>query len=84
MGIVCEPLTEKRRPNSDSHGRVSLQYTLAEALVLGKINKNSYTNDSLKDKTILALADKIDYQVDNTFPGPEQFKGQVTIELKSG
>jgi len=84
VGIVCEPLTEKRRPNSDSHGRVSLQYTLAEALVLGKINKNSYTNDSLKDKTILALADKIDYQVDNTFPGPEQFKGQVTIELKSG
>ena len=84
VGIVCEPLTEKRRPNSDSHGRVSLQYTLAEALVLGKINKNSYTNDSLKDKTILALADKIDYQIDNTFPGPEQFKGQVTIELKSG
>lgn len=84
VGIVCKPLAEKRRPNSDSHGRVSLQYTLAEALVLGEINKNSYTCASLKDKTILALADKVDYQIDNTFPGPEQFKGQVTIELKSG
>ena len=84
VGIVCEPVAEKRRPNSDSHGRVSLQYTLAEALVLGKINKDSYASDSLTDKTILALADKVDYQLDDTFPGPEQFKGQVTIELNSG
>ena len=27
------PVAEKRRPRSDSHGRVSLQYSLAEALV---------------------------------------------------
>ncbi len=84
VGIVCEPVEEKRRPNSDSHGRVSLQFTLAEAMVLGVINKNSYTADSLRDERILALADKVDYQIDSSFPGPEQFKGQVTVELYSG
>ncbi|MEJ1969436.1 MAG: SDR family NAD(P)-dependent oxidoreductase [Rhizomicrobium sp.] len=29
--IVCEPVAEKTAPVSDFHGRVSLQYTLAEA-----------------------------------------------------
>ena len=37
--IVCEPVGEKRRPQSDSHGRVSLQYTLAEALYFGRARK---------------------------------------------
>ena len=32
VGIVCEPTEEKFAPASDSHGRVSLQYSLAEAL----------------------------------------------------
>ncbi len=32
VGIVCEPTQEKLAPASDSHGRVSLQYSLAEAL----------------------------------------------------
>ncbi len=34
VGIVCEPTEEKFAPASDSHGRVSLQYSLAEALYL--------------------------------------------------
>ncbi len=47
VGIVCEPLSEKRRPLTDSHGRVSIQYTLAEALVIGRIGKSSYARTSL-------------------------------------
>src|SRR5579863_9399309 len=35
VGIVCEPTEEKFAPASDSHGRVSLQYSLAEALTHG-------------------------------------------------
>src|SRR5687768_7581114 len=35
VSIVCEPLEEKLSPASDSHGRISLQYTLAEALHAG-------------------------------------------------
>jgi len=84
VGIVCEPLAEKRRPRSDSHGRVSLQYTLAEALVLGRIDKNAYQPDSLADPRILGLADRVEYQVDPKFPGPERFKGAVKIEMKDG
>ena len=49
VGIVCEPVAEKRRPNSDSHGRVSMQYTLAEAMVLGELGKDAYQPASLVD-----------------------------------
>lgn len=84
VGIVCEPLSEKLRPLTDSHGRVSLQYTLAEALVLGRIGRHSYAEASLRDPVILALADRIDYVVDESLPGPEQFKGVVRVELTDG
>lgn len=84
VGIVCEPLAEKRRPRSDSHGRVSMQYTLAEALVLGRIDKNAYRPESLGDPNILGIADRVEIEVDPKFPGPEHFKGAVKIVMKDG
>jgi 2-methylcitrate dehydratase PrpD len=82
--IVCEPLAEKRRPNTDSHGRVSLQYTLAEALHFGELGKDAYRPASLRDPEILRLADAVHYRVDPSFPGPERFKGAVRVVLQDG
>ena len=82
--IVCEPASEKLAPASDSHGRVSLQYTLAEALVRGSLNRYAYSADSLRDPEILALARRVRFQADPTFPGPGRFKGAVTVTLTSG
>ncbi len=82
--IVCEPLDEKRRPRTDSHGRVSLPYTLAEALALGRLGKDAYADASRADPAILALADRIRHQDDPDFPGPERFKGVVRVRLKDG
>jgi 2-methylcitrate dehydratase PrpD len=84
VGIVCEPESEKRRPNTDSHGRVSIQYTLAEALVKGRIGKDAYAQASLKDPEILGLTDRVEFRPDETFPGPSQFKGVVIVEMKDG
>ena len=82
--IVCEPTAEKWSPASDSHGRVSLQYTLAEALYLGELGKNAYRNESLRHPEILALARRVHYHVDPSFPGPGRFKGAVRIALTDG
>jgi 2-methylcitrate dehydratase PrpD len=84
VGIVCEPVVEKRRPRSDSHGRVSMQYTLAEALVLGRIDKDAYRPESLVDPRILAVADRVEIEIDPKFPGPERFKGAIRIVMKDG
>src|SRR5580692_1528367 len=61
VGIVCEPTEEKFEPASDSHGRVSLQYSLAEALALGSLGKNAYARESLRDPAILALARRVQF-----------------------
>jgi 2-methylcitrate dehydratase PrpD len=82
--IVCEPTSEKLAPASDSHGRISLQYSLAEALVRGSLGRHAYGDESLRDPEILALARRVRYHVDQTFPGPGRFKGAVTVTLKSG
>jgi 2-methylcitrate dehydratase PrpD len=84
VGIVCEPTAEKFAPASDSHGRVSLQYSLAEALMLGALGKNAYSADSLGNREILALARRVRYHVDPAYPGPGRFKGEVKITLKDG
>jgi 2-methylcitrate dehydratase PrpD len=84
VGIVCEPVEEKFEPASDSHGRVSLQYSLAEALALGSLGKNAYARESLRDSAILALARRVHFYVDPDYPGPGRFKGEVTITLKDG
>ncbi len=82
--IVCEPVAEKRRPKSDSHGRVSLQYTLAEAMHAGRLGKDAYQLSKLQNPEVLRLADAVTYQVDATFPGPDRFKGQVKVTLHNG
>jgi 2-methylcitrate dehydratase PrpD len=82
--IVCEPLEEKLAPASDSHGRVSLQYTVAEAMYRGELGKSAYTAENLGSAEILELARRVHYQVDPDFPGPGRFKGAVHITLRDG
>ena len=82
--IVCEPAQEKLAPASDSHGRVSLQYSLAEALTRGSLGKNAYSEASLRDPDILALAKRVRFHADPKFPGHGRFKGAVTVRLKGG
>lgn len=84
VGIVCEPTEEKFAPASDSHGRVSLQYSLAEALYHGALGKSAYSADSRRNPEILALARRVHYYVDPDYPGPGRFKGAAKIVLQDG
>ena len=84
VSIVCEPAAEKLAPASDSHGRVSLQYTLAEALVRGTLSRYAYSAESLRDPATLALAERVRFHADPAFPGPGRFRGAVTVTLKNG
>jgi 2-methylcitrate dehydratase PrpD len=82
--IVAEPLHEKLKPETPWHGRVSLQYTLAEALYTGRIDVLSYGRDNLRNSEILDLASKVHCEVDPDAPGREQFKGWVIVDTKDG
>jgi 2-methylcitrate dehydratase PrpD len=82
--VVCEPVGEKRRPVSDFQARTSLQFSLAEALVRGRLGPDAYTEESLRDGAIHALADRIDYAIDENAPGSGQYKGWVVVETTDG
>jgi 2-methylcitrate dehydratase PrpD len=84
VGIVCEPTDEKFAPATASHCRVSLQYTLAEALHRGTLGKDAYRDESRLDPVVLALARRVHYHVDPEYPGPGRFKGAARITLKDG
>jgi 2-methylcitrate dehydratase PrpD len=80
--IVCEPVDEKCQPATQAHGRVSLQYTLAEALYRGRLGKDAY--EAFENREILALARRVTYHVDPAYPGPGRFKGAVRLTLRDG
>lgn len=82
--IVCEPRAEKIAPASDWHGRVSLAYTLAEALYHGTLGARGYTEESIRNPEILTLARKVTYEIDETAPGRERFKGWVIAHTTDG
>jgi 2-methylcitrate dehydratase PrpD len=84
VSIVCEPVEEKVAPATEAHGRVCLQFTLAEALARGQLGRSAYSDEARHDPEILALARRVTYHVDPAFPPPGQFKGAVRVTLKDG
>lgn len=68
VATLCEPLAEKLRPLTSWQGRISLQHSMAEALVLGYMDKTAYSAQALSDPRIQALADKVRYAVDPQAP----------------
>jgi 2-methylcitrate dehydratase PrpD len=84
VSIVCEPVAEKTAPATEAHCRVCLQYTLAEAMVRGELGRGAHADAFRTDPEILALARRVTYRVDPSFPPPGQFKGAVTMTLADG
>jgi 2-methylcitrate dehydratase PrpD len=84
IGVMCEPASEKLAPKTPAHGRVSLQYSLAEALYRGRLDGSAYSEEDIRNPEILALARKIGYEADSTAPGTERYKGWVIVETTDG
>ena len=80
---VCEPVADKRRPATTWHGRISLQHTVAEALVRGRMDKNAYAPAALHDPEINALADRVRH-VDDPLTTATRSGGTVEVRLADG
>lgn len=82
--VVCEPIDTKRRPVSDAQARTSLPFSLAEALVTGRLDASSYSAAALRDATILSLAERIHYVSDASAPDSRRYKGWVIATTRDG
>ncbi|MFT8244899.1 MmgE/PrpD family protein [Roseomonas sp. BN140053] len=83
FATMCEPVADKRRPATTWHGRISLQHTVAEALVRGRMDKDAYATESLRDPVINALADRVTY-LDDPDTEPTRSGGTVRVRLRDG
>lgn len=82
--LTCEPVPEKRRPLTPWHARFSMQHALAEAFVTGRMDHDSFAEASLSDPRINALADQVNYYVDEEANDRQRLLGEVRVRLKDG
>ncbi len=85
IATLCEPLSEKLRPLTAWHARVSLQHSVAEALVTGRSDKNAYAPEHLNNPVINALAARVKYVVDpQEAADKSRSGGRVSMHLRDG
>jgi 2-methylcitrate dehydratase PrpD len=62
--LVCEPLAAKRRPDSSYAAQFSLPYGIACCLTRGGFGLAELEEPSFTDAALVALAHKVDYEID--------------------
>jgi 2-methylcitrate dehydratase PrpD len=82
--IVCEPRAAKLRPRTAYDAQFSLPYSVASALLDGRVGLDTYTRERLSDARRLALAERVTHVVDPDSPFPRGFPGWVRVRLTDG
>ncbi|MBI2348791.1 MAG: MmgE/PrpD family protein [Deltaproteobacteria bacterium] len=81
---LWEPIQEKQRPSSSYGAKFSLPYSVAVMLVRGKAGLEEFSDKAIRDPEILAVAQKVRYELDLTIDYPRHFSGHVRLRLKDG
>ena len=81
---VCEPAANKRRPANSYDAQFSIPYTVAAALRRGQFTLDELDDDALGDPDILALADRVQYEIDPATTFPRHYTGEVIVTLRGG
>jgi 2-methylcitrate dehydratase PrpD len=81
---LWEPLAAKRRPPNGYAGKFSTPYCIAAGLVRGNVGLGDFTDDAVKDETVLAAASKVRYEIDPNNPYPDNYTGHIRATLRDG
>ena len=82
---TCDPIEKKRKASSSYEARFSLPFTIAMALVKGKVGLEQFNDHYIRDEKIRLCAGKVEYVTDEHLSKEvEEFSGDVLIELKNG
>lgn len=81
---LCTPPERKRRPKTAIDAKFSVPFTLATALIDHDVTLESFAPARMGDATILAMADRIDHEVDERIPTHDANRGVLTLRLKDG
>jgi 2-methylcitrate dehydratase PrpD len=81
---VCEPVATKRRPANSYDAQFSIPYAVAAALSRGRFTLAELEDDALRDPEILALADRVAYEIDPASTFPRHYTGEVVVTTHGG
>lgn len=81
---VCEPVATKQRPQNSYDAQFSIPYIVATALLRGSFGLQHLEDSALADPEVLALAQKVQYEVDPASPFPKYYSGEVIVTTNDG
>ena len=84
---VCTPVDVRKSPRSIVHAQFSMPYTVAAALVDGRVELSHFTDASIRREDILALAQRVDVHVDADIErewGRNVSPSAMVIEMNDG
>jgi 2-methylcitrate dehydratase PrpD len=82
--VVCEPLEPKRKPVTSYDAQFSVPYIVATALLKGRFTLDELEPAALADPAVLALAARVDYEIDPDTTFPRHYTGEVVVERSDG
>ncbi|GAB2899566.1 MmgE/PrpD family protein [Paralcaligenes sp. KSB-10] len=81
---VCEPVATKKRPQNSYDAQFSIPYIVATALARGSFGLAHLDGEALADPEVLALAQRVEYEVDPDSPFPKYYSGEVIVMTHDG
>jgi 2-methylcitrate dehydratase PrpD len=81
---VCEPVANKRRPANAYDAQFSIPYIVAASLRRGRFTLAELDEAALADPEILALAERVEYEVDPLSSFPRHYSGALVVECADG
>jgi 2-methylcitrate dehydratase PrpD len=81
---LWEPLAAKQRPANGYAGKFSTPYCIGCGFVRGNVASSDFSDDAVRDPSVLALATKVRYRIDPQNPYPKNFTGHIRATLRDG
>lgn len=81
---LCEPLEQRRNPDTAIFGKFSIPFNVASAILKGNVTIDSYTPECLYDAEIRALTAKIDYTYMEDWQRGRETWATVAMETSKG
>ncbi|WP_144109716.1 MmgE/PrpD family protein [Paraburkholderia sp. BCC1886] len=84
VDVICEPVANKKRPQNSYDAQFSIPYIVAVGLLKGRFTLDDLDDAALADPAVLALAQRIDYEVDTDSTFPRHYTGEVVVFTRDG
>ncbi|VTU45165.1 MmgE/PrpD family protein [Variovorax sp. PBL-E5] len=82
--ILCEPLAQKRSPQTANDAKFSVPFSTAIALVHGRLSLADYLPPALGDPEVLAMAQRVHCEVCNDWNFDDSLRGILKLTLHDG